>query len=247
MPFALSLLSVAASLLLSLSVSAAQPITELVGEAWALQGEELLYREFHRFEYDADGQITTSRVEYRWPDGSVLGHKTLDFRPDLFVPAFRTEMYDGQWIEALEHNDGELLLIRKQGEGKSREEKRIARKGEMAGDAGFNTYVQENFDALLSGERLKFSFVAPNRLDSVKFKAERLEDSTLGTTPVVNFKISIASFLGFLVDPLLLSYDPKTKYLIEYQGITNIRDRNGDLFEARIRYPSLMRKLEVSE
>lgn len=229
------------SLLVALSATAVEPIESLVGEAYGLDSDELLYKEFHTFTYK-DGRIATSTVEYKRPDGTLFATKTLDFRPHLTVPAFRTEMYGGAWIEALEHlGDDRIKLIRRQGEGEPLQEKILALKDAMAADAGFNTFVQAHFSELMAGERLKFQFVAPNRLEAVKFKGERIEDSRIGDTPLVNFKVSISSFLSFLVDPLLLSYDQKTKYLIEYKGLSNIRDEKGELYKTRIRYPELLR------
>jgi hypothetical protein len=227
-------------LIASLPVYAALPDT-LKGDAYALDSDTLLYHEFHTFEFK-DGDLVGDQVEYALPDGTVIGRKTLDFRPSLFVPAFETSLYDGRFVEGLRYEDGEIVVYQKKGENADEKSKVISGKDAMAADAGFNSYVFSRFDDLLRGDDVKFYFVAASQLAAVKFKATRVEDRDIEGVPVVEFNVAINSFLSLFIDPLQLSYDEDTRNLIEYRGLSNIRDEDGDLYKVRIRYPQFLQK-----
>ncbi len=215
-------------------------LEKLRGEAYALDEDRLLYYELHEYEY-ADGRPVSARVEYRLPDGKLIGQKTLDYRPSPYVPAFHTELLDGRYVEGLKHLDGELLVYQRKGENGKLKSRRISPTDAMAADAGFNNYVFKRFDELLQGEEVSFDFVAPGRLAAIGFDARQIGSSQLGTTPVVEFKVELSSFLSLFIDPLVLSYDPDTRQLIQYEGLSNVRDESGELYRVRIRYPQLMR------
>lgn len=222
----------------SLPLQAAEPLTTLLGNAYDMDSDKLVYQEHHNFEYD-DGQLVAAQVEYRRPDGELIAQKTLDFRNSRSIPAYKTVHSHGGFVEGVEYRDDGLYVFNKK-DGKELKSKVIKLRDEMAADAGFNHYVREHFKQINSDDTLKFYFVAPNHLTAVKFKTEKTGTRNIEGLPVVDFKVSINSFFSLFVDPLLVSYDPKTRFLIEYRGLSNIRDENGDLFKVRIRYPQVL-------
>ncbi len=238
--------AVCALLLICTSIQAREELTTLRGEAYDLNGETLLYTEHHQFEY-ADGKPTTSQVEYRTPQGEVFGRKTLDFSRSLTVPSYETRLHDGQYIEGLRYSDDAVVIYRSDDAGQSMDEKTLKLDDRSAADAGFNNLVLMHYDELLSGETVKFRFIAPNRQISVRFKAEFVGQREIEGLAVVDFKVAVASLLGLFVDPLRLSYDAQTRHLIEYRGLSNVRNAQGELYEVRIRYPELIRKPDTSE
>ena len=232
----------ACALLLLTSLSpAALAFEKLFGEAYALDSGELLYHEHHSFQY-ANGELLSAQVEYKRPDGTLIGQKSLDFSQSQHVPAFRTELYDGRYLEGLRYEDGKIVMFSRKGHDAELKEKTIKPREAMAADAGFNTYVRSRFEELMRGDEVTFRFVAPNRLAAVKFDARKTGERTIEELPVVDFRVEISSFLSLFVDPLKLSYDPETRHLIEYRGLSNVRDEDGDLYKVRIIYPALIRK-----
>ena len=238
--------AVCALLLIMTSVHAREQLTTLRGEAYDLNGDSLLYTEHHRFEY-ADGKPSASRVEYRTPEGDVFGSKTLDFTRSLSVPSYETRLHNGQYIEGLRYSEDGVVIYRSDDGGENMDEKTLKLDARSAADAGFNNLVLMHYDELMAGETVKFRFIAPNRQTSVRFKAEMIGQREIEGLPVVNFKVAVASLIGLFVDPLRLSYDPQSRHLIEYRGLSNVRDPQGELYEVRIRYPELIRKPETSE
>lgn len=233
-------------ILISMNVLAQDALTELRGEAYDQDTETLIYTEHHSFEYDGD-RLIGSQVEYRTPQDEVIGRKTLDFTRSLSVPSYETQLYDGQFIEGLRYTDEGVVIYRSRDGGKSMDEKSIELDGLMVADAGFNNLMHEQYDELVAGETIKFRFIAPNRQMSVRFKAEHTGERDIEGMRVTEFKIAVASLIGFFVDPLRLSYDPQSRHLIEYRGLSNVRDPQGELYDVRIRYPELIRKPDTSE
>ncbi len=215
----------------------------LVGFAYDLDSAELLYTEHHDFRFE-NGQLVGDSVLYRRPDGEIFAHKTLDFRPDLFVPGFHTRIPELGYEEGLRHEDGKLLLFRRKNGTARMQSKILETQGDSAADAGFHPYVQQNIARLLGGERLDFRFIAAGNLGAVTFKAQRIEDREFEGQPAVQFKVRVGSFIGLFVDPLYLVYDPDTRQLLEYRGLTNMRDAQGDAIAARIIYPTTAAAVE---
>lgn len=228
------------SLLLILTgpLLAADPLTTLLGNAYDLDSNELLYQEHHKFKYEGD-KLISAQVEYRRPDGELIAQKNLDFKRSASIPAFKTVHTHGGFVEGLEYRDDGLYLFH-QKDGEEMQSKTIKARDNMAADAGFNNYVYQHFEQINNDDTVKFYFVAPNHLTAVKFKAQKTGTREIEGLEVVDFKVAISSFLSLFVDPLLVSYNPETRNLIEYRGLSNIRDDDGELFKVRIRYPQLL-------
>lgn len=214
-----------------------QPVQTLVGQAYDKDTGELLYTEVHEFRYDDNNRPVADAVEYTSPDGVRLGGKSVDFRQSLYVPSFETTLDNSGYSEGLKRSAGQLELFRKKpGEDEVQTSELDPSRCEAA-DAGFHPYVQSNFDTLLKGDPVTFRFCVVSSLRSVKFKAERLEDGEIEGVRTVRIKVSVASLLGLFVDPLILSYNPANKDLIEYIGISNVRDADAKAYHIRMRYP----------
>ncbi len=224
-----------------LLLSPARALDGIVGEAHDLETGQLRYREHHRFVF-ADGRLISDQIEYRDPAGRTIGHKTVDYAPSPTLPAFHADFYEGRFVEGLRHVDGRLEMYQRKGL-QGRERTRTVRPREhMAADAGFTQYLGKHFDRLRAGETLRFHFVAPSRLTTVKFDARKVGEREIEGTPVVDIRVEISSFLSLFVDPLLLSYDPDSLQVVEYRGTSDVRDADGDQYQVRIRFPDFMRK-----
>lgn len=228
----------AAALFMAMGATQAlEPVQELVGQAYDKESGELLYTEVHQFRYDANNQPIADEVEYTSPEGVRLGGKSVDFQQSLFVPSFATELSNSGYVEGLRRK-GEGLEMYRQKPGEEQAQTNAVDSSRCeAADAGFHPYVQANFDTLLKGDPVTFRFCVVSSLRSVKFKAERLEDGEIEGVSTVRIKVSVASLLGLFVDPLILSYNPANKDLIEYIGISNVRDDEGKAYQIRMRYP----------
>lgn len=223
--------------LLSVVTPASAETLRFYGYAFDLKSNKYLYTELQEQEVDAQGKWLGGKVTYILPDGSSMGTKTLDFSADPYVPVYRMELPLSSYSEGIT-NSGDPIVATRQEKGESKPKtESIKRDGPTCADAGFHTFLLAHFDRLMKGEKIALKLVAAGSLDQFKFRARRIEDTTFEGKPAVRFYVEPDSLLRFVVDPLELAYDEKTRQLLEYKGLSNVVDpATGKPFVTRISY-----------
>lgn len=209
------------------------------GFAYDLKTDRHLYTEVHEQVVEG-GRWLRGRIDYYLPDGRRLGSKPLDFSRDPYVPLFRLDLPLSGYQEGISEVDGNAFTLERRDGAQARiERKTLERDGPTCADSGFHAFLVAHFDRLIKGETQNLRLAVAGSLDQFKFRARRVEDTVFENRPAVRFRIEPDSLLRFVVDPLQLTYDPRTKTLLEYRGISNISDpQTGKLYVARIVYPS---------
>ncbi len=226
----------AALSLLCAALPAMAETLSFYGYAFDLKSGKYLYTEVQQQDLDAQGKWVGGKVRYVLPDGSSLGNKTLDFSADPYVPVYRMELPLSSYSEGIA-GSGDPILVQRQEKGKKLETESIKRDGPTCADAGFHSFLLDHFDQLMKGEKVNLKLVVAGGLDQFKFRARRIDDTTFEGKPAVRFYVEPDSLLRFVVDPLELTYDEKTRRLLEYRGMSNVIDpATGKLFVTRISY-----------
>jgi hypothetical protein len=102
-------------------------------------------------------------------------------------------------------------------------------------DAGFDRFIEQHWDALVAGDVIEREFLIPSQLDFYTFEVERAKTERLDDYA---FQLRIKSmFLQMFVQPVLVHYDSRTRSLLTYEGISNIRNGEGENFDVRIEFP----------
>lgn len=208
------------------------------GYATNLENGKYLYTELHEQEVEA-GKVQTATISYFDAAGKLVSRKTLDYRQNRTIPIFRAESPDQGYVEALRGLGGGKLDLLKVTREKGEQTKSLdIPKGAVAADSGFNHLVQDNLPKLLAGETVQFHLVVAGNLDAYHFRAKKVRDETFEGAPAALLRVEPDSLLRFVVDPLDLLYDPATRRLLEYRGVSNILDpATGKVYKkARISY-----------
>lgn len=214
--------------------AAASAADSFYGYAFDLASGKYLYTEVHSPVIEG-GKEVASTIRYYTPDGKEVGKKTLDYRADAFVPKFRFDLPAEGYAEAITAN-GENIELLKISKGKEKR-KVVKREGLTAADSGFNHAIQENLGRIVKGETVNFRFVVAGQLDSYRFKVSKVGDTTFEGKPAVKLLVQADSLLKYLAPDLNLVYDPATRQLLEYRGVSNIHDpATGKAYNARIAY-----------
>lgn len=224
------------ALLLSGAALSAQAQGSFYGYAYDLKTGKYLYTEVHQPTFEG-GKEVASTIRYYTPDGREIGKKTLDYRADAYVPKFRFDLPGEGYAEAITANGATIEVLKVSGKGQEKR-KSIAREGFTAADSGFNHAVQDKLASLIKGEVLNFRFVVAGQLDSYRFKISKVGEGTFEGKPAVKLLVQADSLLRFVAPDLNLLYDPESKRLLEYKGVSNIHDAKGKAYSARIIYPS---------
>lgn len=224
-------------LAMMLPAQAQDTVLRFYAYAYDLDSGKFLYTETHHQKV-VGGKWVSGGMSYWLPDGSLLGSKTLDFANDPYVPTYHLDLVKEGYTEDITDNRDQIVMQRHK-PGKAVETETVKKEGMMVADSGFHNFLVAHFDELAGGATLKFRFAAAGELDTFKFRAHRIEDASFEGKTGVQFLVEPNSFLRFLAGPLRLLYDPATKRLMEYRGISNVHDpATGKPYNVRIAFYS---------
>jgi len=221
------------ALLVVFPFAASAKTVERTGYAYRMGGDELLYIEEHR-EWKRDGMVEKSTVTYKTPAGDVIATKDLDFTSDRTSPEFRLSNVVNGHLEGAKYKGDELVVFFRQTDDHELKEKTIQFPERAIVDGGFDRFIESNWQALLAGKIFRRPFLVPSFYRFVDFRIYRKER----TDNEVVFVMEPASFLLRMVgDSVIVAYNRDDAFLRRYEGISNIRDEQGDNYEVRVEFP----------
>ncbi len=208
------------------------------GHAFRLDNGELVYREVHHPEVE-EGRLVGDDVRYLDADGEEFARKRVDYRPNPVRPDFLLEDLRSGYVEGLEALDDGRVAIRHRGVGD--DETRVTRvepPDDLVADAGFDIRMTRDFDRLLDGERVRLPFLVPSRGDWYSFRATPVEQTEVLGEPALVVRMELSGWVGrLLTSPIDVSYHRDTRALLRYEGVSNIRDADGESLNVRIDFP----------
>ncbi len=204
--------------------------------AFDLKSGALLYTEHHSDSLH-HGQISTSSVIYVDSAGDTLASKRLQFDAGATRPAFVMEYGDG-YAEGVKAAGDSLELLRRSSATAEAETRTVAINEPVVIDGGFDYAVRQHWDRLAEGGRFDFDFPVPNRLASYRFRIRMTGETIHDGSPARRFRIEPANFFVRLIAPSIeLTYDHKSRRLMQYEGISNVADpATGRRYRARIEF-----------
>ncbi len=217
------------------SVYAAESGGGVVGEAYDLESDELLYREF----YCANGNPDEMEVIYRNEAGNLIARKLLDYASGPTTPSFvQQNIYSSEIIE-VELQAGKVsmtVLDAVNSEPKKTSSTQTDGKLPVVIDAGFDEFVRSHWDSLVAGEKKRFLFPFAERDSLVELRIKPAACNYRTETDQC-FKLELSNwFVRMLVNPIELGYDPELRRLTRYRGLSNIGDGKGNGLVVDIRY-----------
>jgi hypothetical protein len=208
-------------------------VSERVGYAYDKQTGEFLYSETHR-EVVKGGRTVTNTVSYKNGDGKVFAEKYIDFQRSLTMPDFHLVNAENGHFEGVRSADDQLKVHFRQLSGTDVREASVETPGNGIIDAGFDRFIELHWDALVAGDVIEREFLIPSQLDFYTFEVERVKEERIDDFA---FQLRIKSmFLQMFVQPVLVHYDSRTRSLLRYEGISNIRNEEGENFDVRIEF-----------
>ncbi|MFK7954883.1 MAG: hypothetical protein AB8B96_02215 [Lysobacterales bacterium] len=228
-----------AALLGTSQVAADTVVKTKRGYAEDAESGALIYIEEHEQTVE-DGKTVSQIIRYRDPDGEVFAEKNLDFRQDVRRPLFTLEDRRRNYREGLRFTGGALeVFCFEEGE----ERAKAVKKKIFVADAGFDRIIETDWDTLISGKTLKFDFLVPAQEGTVKFRLKKTDELSLKGVAAVEFTMAPANgLIRWLVDPIKVVYDIEEKSLLQYRGISNLRDADLNNYDVMIKFPPDERK-----
>lgn len=184
--------------------------------------DRVLYTEQYDVQVD-NGRWVSGVTRYLLPSGQQVAERKFDFSADRYVPLYTLEQSIPEYREGITHIDKgrvDVFMVR---DGK-RQTASLERAREMVADCGAQGYVVDHLDALQAGSVLHFTLVVAGRTDSFQLRARKIGDVDAGGQKAVRVRVELDSVLRLVLPPLELTIDPQSRRLLEYSGITNLKD-----------------------
>src|SRR5690606_20745626 len=124
-----------------------------IGTAWSQDKSRMLYQEFH-FAENPELNLPT-RVQYRNPDGSLIAEKSMDYSLSMTAPAITQIDYrNNARISTGFLPDTRPPQVRvgfQAHDSNQYREETIPYRDSMVVDAGFDTFIRNNWERMISG------------------------------------------------------------------------------------------------
>ena len=208
------------------------PFSNVVGSAYSLKTGELLYRETHKPLSDE-----TYRVEYSEPNGTVFGHKILDFSQSALTPSFsQVNDRNGEKIDVTQTNNT-LHVTYQEDSATDAKKDSVKLVAGMIVDAGFDAFIKQYWDALEAGNQMDIEYLVPSKQTTFTFRFSQAA-CVQGTQKGAEcFSLEPVSwFVKLAVDPIIVAYEPVQKRLLRFTGRANICDSQGKYHSVDIQY-----------
>ncbi len=218
------------SLLLAAFAGAAVAAEDVyLGEARDKSGA-LCYTEKHTIS-SSDGKTIGSLTEYKGPDGAVIATMRSDYSRSVAMPTYIFEDLRRNYREGLRLQGGEYVIFH-QGGNAPEKTGRLENQSGVFSCQGWHYFLVNNLD-LLEKDEIVLNLILPSELRPFPFIVTRLgsDDSR------VSAELRLRHWLfRYFAPKLSLIYDKKNRRLMEFQGVSNILNTNGDTQEVRILY-----------
>jgi hypothetical protein len=224
--------------------SSGNSLKERVGYAYDSGSGALIYTEHHQ-EWWNGGQILRDTVTYRDAQGRIIGEKHVHFRNRENAPEFVLRNIRTGHSEAAKMDSDEVEVSFRRSQGEPEKKKTMDLPDSAIVDAGFDRFVENNWEALIQGEAFVQPFLVPSRLQFIDFRIVRIDD---GSDPDrVTFEMAVDSaLLRFIVPAIAVVYSTRDRSLVEYDGVSNLRDARGRNLDVEIRFDPSRKEMSAA-
>lgn len=200
------------------------------------QGKVELYREQHFLR--SDGERPLERlVLYRCPGGALFARKRIDYHGSRLAPNFLLDDRRSGYREGLRASPAGAELFYRLRAGTAEQSAPVALSGLVA-DAGFDQFIHRQWAALVAGKALPLQFAVPSRLRSMGFSVRRSGSTRVAGEEAWVFRLRLEGWLGLVAPSIEVSYSQRSRRLLRFQGLGNLRDDRGEQpVQVRIDFP----------
>jgi hypothetical protein len=207
------------------------PVT--VGEATDLHTHKALYSEIHC----QDDETAVRNVIYLDSENQPLAYKTLSYNSAPATPSYvQRNLYNGETIAVALQSSTLAMTVAGEGDAGKTVTTQIDDTLPLVIDAGFDAFVTDHWDTLVSGQSASFQFPFASRESVVDLRIEASVCS-YDTQTDQCFELQLDHWLlKMLVAPIELGYDASLQRLTRYRGLSNIGNGNGEGLVVDISY-----------
>lgn len=225
-----------ALLLISPALSAEQG-DQFIGYAYDLKTGELEYKERHRRVLDNDDNKLVY-TDYVDANDKLIARRKVRYTQDELVEFEMSDILNQETVSA--KRQGQKVVLKKQEANDPPTQQELALNSDTDNviDAGFNDYVLKHWDSLISGEKKKFNFLSTERNRWIVLELKGVDERQTSGFTIRRFQMTVANpLIRLLMTPIKVEYYADTRELYRYEGISNLRRKNGKNHSVRIEFP----------
>jgi hypothetical protein len=209
-----------------------------IGHAYDLDDNDFLYVEKHySIEYEEESY---SWVRYEDENGKLIAGKTSDYTHHPHMPEFSFSNHQTGHIESVFLNQDKHLITFTKAHEKEPVSKTIPYSDNAIIDSGFDKYIQSEWEKLTNGAVMKKDLLIPSLMRYVRF---RIYQSEVDITNDKKRRVFIVEPDGFFIRAVAgstkLQYSYEKPNLLQYKGISNLRNDKGKNLRVVIKYENL--------
>lgn len=198
---------------------------------------EIIYIENHQVTFSDDTNVKEAVTTYLNTKGKKIAEISSDFKKSLSAPVYTFKDFRHKSGHGIAYVDNKLQLIKYKKNGRKKTKfitKKFSPDSLIVGGQGMHYYLRQNFNSLKNKKNVPVKFLTPGNLDYYNFK---LNYTGINKEGYITLEIKISNLILRIFAPsLYLQYDPKTKRLIQYEGLSNLADDNDDIQSVKIKY-----------
>ncbi|MGI9026726.1 MAG: hypothetical protein ACR2GP_14325 [Burkholderiaceae bacterium] len=187
-----------------------------------LKTGRVLYTENYEVQVE-NGRWTSGTTRYFLPGGVAIGVRKFDFSTDRYMPIYTLDQSNVEYHEAITRIDAQHVDVSMLRDGQ-RHAASLTRVQNMVADCGSQPYVVDHLEQLEAGTTLHFTLAVAGKTDSFRLRARKLANVEVDGRRAMRVRIELDSLLRLLLPPLELTIDMDNKQILEYSGITNLKD-----------------------
>ncbi len=210
------------------SLPQAAPLS-IRGKAFDLETQKLQYSEDRKRILQGD-QRAIDTVRYTNPQGQVIATKSILYRSAL-LPEFHLHQTK-PLFEVKVRYQGAYAIIDMISEGDTTQERVELPQGCVA-DAGFDALITRHLALLQKGQTLEFPMLVPEFGRVFQMRLVKISESKGNLTVRLQPASRILSLFG---DPIEATYQLSDGKLLQYKGVSDLKDLEEENFEVRIEY-----------
>lgn len=212
--------------------SSASAVEHYEGLAYAKGTQRLLYLEEHWLLKQGSERL----VVYRCPGGPAFARKRVVGKGA--APDF--EFFDARtgYTEGVRSRGGRREVFNRASTGAPEQRSALVQGEVQIIDAGFDSFIRQQWDALVPPDSTSVSFLVPSRLQPMDFRLSPSE----GKAGSRSYRLSLDAWYGRALPGMSVTYSAGGNRLLQFEGIGNIRDDAGKYPTVRIEFPAERRR-----
>lgn len=193
---------------------------------------EFAYAEKHTVTYEK-GLVKSVQTQYLDKNDKVFATLTSRFSDNPYLPdSDFLDKRNNYFEETRLKGDQYIVKTGYKNKSSSTKSKSLDVKKNMVSGQGFHNFVVTNYNSLK--KETEINFVVPSMRTDFSFDVSEVD---IKKEDQSKFRLKISSWLlSLIASEIVVTYDDKDKKLLVYNGLTNLKDEDGDQYNALIKY-----------